>query len=117
MLISISVSSFLIGKTASAPFGIHPHIECFQLLIRAQHLSDGRVDVTVEQIQLETGKAGGQVILNTMMVIDGGHNIFRANKDDKIGIFQGANVPWVEQCACPQGHTGLSCEVRSSFKV
>jgi len=54
-----------------------------QLLIRAQHLSEGRVDVTVEQIQLETGRAGGQ----------------------------GANVPWVEQCACPQGHTGLSCEI------
>ena len=32
-----------------------------QLLIRAQHLSEGRVDVTVEQIQLETGRAGGQV--------------------------------------------------------
>ena len=28
---------------------------------------------------------------------------------------QGANVPWVEQCACPQGHTGLSCEVSPSL--
>ena len=36
-------------------------LECCQLLIRAQHLSEGPVDVTVEQIQLETGNAGGQV--------------------------------------------------------
>ena len=39
------------------------HSQSSQLLIRAQHLSEGRVDVTVEQIQLETGKAGGQVLI------------------------------------------------------
>ena len=39
------------------------HSHSSQLLIRAQHLSEGRVDVTVEQIQLETGKAGGQVLI------------------------------------------------------
>ena len=39
-----------------------------QLLLRAQHLSDGRVDVTVEKIQLETGKAGGQVGVRTLLI-------------------------------------------------
>ena len=37
-------------------------------MLRAQHLSDGRVDVTVEKIQLETGKAGGQVGVRTLLI-------------------------------------------------
>lgn len=57
--------------------------EVEQVLVRAQHVAGGPVDVTVEEVQLEQGRAGGA----------------------------GAAVPWVEQCACPMGHTGLSCEV------
>ena len=54
-----------------------------RLLVRAQHVVAGPVDVTVEAIELEVGvAAGGSVTVGS-----------------------------VEQCSCPPGHTGLSCEV------
>ena len=53
------------------------------ILIRAQFYQSGAVDVTVSDIQLETGES----------------------QDTGLGV-----LPTVEQCLCPAGYTGLSCE-------
>jgi len=54
------------------------------LLIRAQHLDSGPVDVTVSDIRMDSA--------------------------DSRDLGQG-RAPYVEQCICPAGYTGLSCEV------
>jgi len=54
------------------------------LLIRAQHLDSGPVDVTISNIQM--------------------------NSADARDLGQG-RAPFVEQCICPVGYTGLSCEI------
>ena len=54
------------------------------LLIRVQHLDSGPIDVTVSDIIMEEADA-------------------RDNGQGK--------APYVEQCICPVGYTGLSCEV------
>ena len=53
------------------------------ILIRAQFYQDGAVDVTVSDIQVETGYS----------------------QDTGLG-----SLVTVEQCLCPAGYTGLSCE-------
>jgi len=56
------------------------------LLIRAQHLDSGPVDVTISDIRLDSA--------------------------DSRDLGQG-RAPYIEQCICPAGYTGLSCEVCS----
>ena len=53
------------------------------ILIRAQHFTRGPVDVTVKNIELETG----------------------VPRDTGLG-----RTAFIEQCLCPPGYTGLSCE-------
>ena len=54
-----------------------------KILIRAQFYQAGAVDVTVTDIQVETGES----------------------EDTGLG-----STSTVEQCLCPAGYTGLSCE-------
>jgi len=54
------------------------------ILIRAQHLDSGPVDVTISDIRMDSADA----------------------RD-----FGQGRAPYVEQCICPAGYTGLSCEI------
>ena len=54
------------------------------LLIRAQHLDSGPVDVTISDIRMDSA--------------------------DSRDLGQG-RAPFIEQCICPVGYTGLSCEI------
>ena len=55
-----------------------------QVLIRGQHVDGGPVDVTVTDIRMDTADI----------------------RDQGRG-----NNPYVEQCSCPAGYMGLSCQV------